>query len=235
MLCVMVYMQSMPLHETVYVQQVKGLEKQGYEKKILKLNKALYGTKQAAHAWQTFLADILVQEGGRRNLKDECIYIFHEGDGVCIIGTHVDDLFPLCNIHGEKIRDRIFKKLEEKMEIDDKGEIKYALDTCVETDRERGILRISQESYINTVIKEFSLEETKGKDTPAPNTEITEDEKPKTKEGIDDAAKLPMRSAIGKLWWAALISRPDIVCALHKCAAWQNKPPQKLWMHIMDN
>ena len=44
---------------------------------------------------------------------------------------------------------------------------------------------------------------------------------------------MPVRSAIGKLWWAALISRPDIICALHKCAVWQNKPSQKLWRHIM--
>ena len=29
------------------------------------------------------------------------------------------------------------------------------------------------------------------------------------------------------------ISRPDIVCALHKCASWQNKPSKKLWKHIL--
>jgi hypothetical protein len=50
-----------PLEETVYVHQVKGFERPGQLEKILKLNKALYGTRQAAHAWQKYLSryDIL--------------------------------------------------------------------------------------------------------------------------------------------------------------------------------
>ena len=96
-----------PLEETVYVHPVKGFERKGTEGKVMKLNKALYGTKQAAHAWQVYLSSILVGEGGRKNLKDECIYIFREGEGVCIIGTHVDDIFPLYNREGKKITDRV--------------------------------------------------------------------------------------------------------------------------------
>jgi hypothetical protein len=222
-----------PLDEEVYVRQVKGFERPGSVGKVLKLRKALYGTRQAAHAWQKFLSGILVSVGGRRNLKDECVYIFSEGKGVCIIGTHVDDIFPLYNREGEHIRDRIFKKLQESMEIDNRGEISYALDTCIERDREAGTLRISQEKYIGGLIKEFNLQDVAGKDTPAPTTEITESDLPTTKEEIEKAAQLPIRSAIGKLWWAALISRPDIICSLHKCAAWQNKPSQALWRHLV--
>ena len=222
-----------PLEETVYVHQVKGMERKGQEGKILLLKKALYGTKQAAHAWQKYLTQQLLEEGGRRNLKDECIFIFREGEGICIIGTHVDDIFPLYNKEGRKIRDRVFKKLEEKMEVENKGEIKYALDTCIERNVERGTLRISQENYIRNVIKEFKLEEAEGKDTPGPTCDITEADIPTTQEEKEKADLLPIRSAIGKLWWAALISRPDIICALHKCAAWQNKPSQKLWKHIL--
>ena len=199
----------------------------------MKLKKALYGTKQAANAWQKFLSEILVREGGKRNLKDECVYMFHEGEGTCMIGTHVDDLFPLYNIHGEKIRNRIFTKLAEKMEIDNKGEIKYALDTCIETDRQRGTLRISQEKYIQNMITEYQIEDSQGKDTPAPVDPITENDLPITQEDIKEIEKLPVRNIIGKLWWAALISRPDIICALHKCATWQNKPSRKLWKHIL--
>jgi hypothetical protein len=222
-----------PLEEEVYVHQIKGFERKGKEGKVLRLIKALYGTKQAAHAWQTFLRSILVGEGGRQNLKDECVYIFREGEAVCIIGTHVDDLFVLCNSEGEKIRERILSTLRQKMEVDDRGEIKYALDTHIEADREEGVLRISQEKYINNMINEFNLQHAEGKETPAPLTEITEHDLPTTQDDIDSVAQLPIRNAIGKLWWAALISRPDITCALHKCAAWQNKPSHKLWRHIL--
>src|SRR6185437_15115084 len=151
-----------PIQEEIYVQQVRGCEKKKRERCVLKLNKALYGTRQAAYAWQTFLADILTKMGGRRNLKDECVYIFREGDAWCIIGTHVDDLFPLCNSQGEKIRERILACLKDKMEIDNKGEIKYALDTHIERDREGGTLKISQQTYIENIIHEYNMKEAKG-------------------------------------------------------------------------
>ena len=44
---------------------------------------------------------------------------------------------------------------------------------------------------------------------------------------------MPVRNLIGRLWWLALMSRPDIYCALHKCATHQNKPSQKLWKHLI--
>ena len=46
--------------------------------------------------------------------------------------------------------------------MEDKGEIAYALDTKIESDREKGELRISQEEYIRSVIKEFNQPPTCG-------------------------------------------------------------------------
>ena len=43
-----------PIHEDIYVQQIKGFEREHANNKILKLNKAFSGTKQAAHAWQKY-------------------------------------------------------------------------------------------------------------------------------------------------------------------------------------
>ena len=69
------------------------------------------------------------------------------------------------------------------------------------------------------VIKEFNQETSNGKETPAPTTDLSEEDTPTTSEEIIVVSELPVRNVIGKLWWAAGISRPDIVCALHKCAS----------------
>jgi hypothetical protein len=222
-----------PLKETVYVHPVAGFEKAGEEGKILRLKKALYGTKQAAHAWQQFLAQILVSSGAKRHPKDECVYIFREGEAFLFMCTHVDDLFPLFNEKGRTIRDKVLGVLRSKMQIEDRGTLNWALDTKIERDPEEGILKISQKPYIESLLKDFSMVNIKGRDTPGVGEEITEEHLPKTAEEKQEVSKLPFQRLIGKLWWLALISRPDIQCALHKCAVWQNKPSNLLWRKLM--
>src|SRR5206468_1602896 len=70
------------------------------------------------------------------------------------------------------------------------------------------------------------------KPTPTPVNELTEESLPKTEQEKQEAQKLPIRKYLGKLWLAQ-ISRPDIFCALHKCAIWQNKPSIKLFERIL--
>ena len=77
------------------------------------------------------------------------------------------------------------------------------------------------------------MKDAAGKGTPAPHEDITEKDLPVTEEDKKVAASMPVRNLIGKLWWVARVSRPDIVCALHKCAVWQNRPSQKLWKHLI--
>ena len=55
-----------PLDETIYVHPVPGFGPEGC---VYKLIKALYGTKQAAHAWQKFLKENLLDLGGVVHLK----------------------------------------------------------------------------------------------------------------------------------------------------------------------
>ena len=146
------------------------------------LKKALYGTKQAAHAWQTFLAGIFCEMGAKRHVKDDCVYIFQEGDGFVFIGTHVDDLFPLCNPEGKGLRDKILRGLESRMQIENKGTLSFALDTKIERDAKRGILKISQRAYIENLVEEMGVENSLGRETPSSGQELCEEDLPQTEE-----------------------------------------------------
>jgi len=86
--------------------------------------------------------------GAKRHLNDECVYVFSEGSGWVIIGTHVDDMFPLFNREGRALRDKIFSFLGKHMTLENKGILSFALDTKIERDAEAGILKISQPTYI---------------------------------------------------------------------------------------
>ena len=148
-----------------------------------------------------------------------------------IIGTHVDDMFPLFNRQGRALRDKIFQTLQKHMTLEDKGTLSFALDTKIDRDAEAGVLKISQPVYISGLVQDYK-QENASRPTPSSGTELSDDEMPQTEEEKQAAAKLPIRHLIGKLWWLTLVSRPDIQCALHKCALWQNKPSQFLWRKL---
>jgi hypothetical protein len=221
-----------PLKEVVYVHQVKGFERGETEGKILRLRKALYGTKQAANAWQQFLSGILKYTGGRTHLKDECMYIFEKDSAWVYLCSHVDDLFVLCNAEGVQIRQNLLSELKKQMEIENKGTVSWALNMRIDRDAIAGVLKISQATYAEALIKEYNQFQSKGKDAPATPQDLSEQDLPSSPEEKSAVARLPFRSLIGRLWWIALMSRPDIHCALHKCAAWQNRPSLKLWKKL---
>ena len=52
-----------PLKEKVFMKQATGHEEKGKEEWVYLLVKALYGTKQAAHAWQQHLKTLLLSAG----------------------------------------------------------------------------------------------------------------------------------------------------------------------------
>jgi hypothetical protein len=158
-----------PLDETIYVHPVKGFEKPGFEDFVLKLLKALYGTKQAASAWQKYLKGKLLEAGGVPCLKDECVYMWRDPkhpDAWLYLSTHVDDIFLLYSPGGKIFRDKIFKILSEAVTVDDRSELSWALSTKIERDPAAGILKISQEEDIKELIEKYGFKDLKGEDTP---------------------------------------------------------------------
>lgn len=58
------------LKETVFVMQPDGFEEKGKENKVYKLNKALYGLRQAPQAWNNKLNQILMELQLRKCAKE---------------------------------------------------------------------------------------------------------------------------------------------------------------------
>lgn len=56
------------------MEQPKGFEVRGKEGMVCKLNKNIYGLKQAARVWNTRLNSILVKEGYEQSQVDLCLY-----------------------------------------------------------------------------------------------------------------------------------------------------------------
>ena len=80
-----------PLNEELYLKRPTGLTDNDIPL-VVKLDKCLYGLKQAAHEWRQHLHNTLLSLNFIQNKADNCIYRLSIGDEYIIIATHVDDL-----------------------------------------------------------------------------------------------------------------------------------------------
>jgi hypothetical protein len=226
------------LEEDIWIHQPDGHHQKGSEDMVCKLNKALYGLKQAGRAWQRLLKSILSEAGFTQLLKDEGAFVAHTASGGwCVIGTHVDDLFPLYNKEGRGLRDRVFKALEKRVKVKNEGPVKWALKILIERDREAGVMKISQGQFVREVLQRFGFTGEYTESTPAydqgPNSVMSDEDMPTAPEDIARLHELyPFYEAIGCLWWLARISRPDIHFPVFQASQYVSKPSKKLWLWI---
>lgn len=81
------------LKEIVYVSQPEGFESKGQENKVYKLNKALYGLRQAPRAWNTKLNQILMELQFQKCSKEPSVYRKMVDGNLLVVAVYVDHLF----------------------------------------------------------------------------------------------------------------------------------------------
>jgi hypothetical protein len=104
---------------------------------VCKIKKSLYGLKQSARNWQLFLSDIISTVFFSNFLSDRCVFLKKQNEAFCIVATHVDDIFVLFNPQGKKFRDELFFSLTSKFELQNLGEISFALQTKKFRDKQK--------------------------------------------------------------------------------------------------
>jgi hypothetical protein len=196
-----------PLEEKVYMKQATGHEVAGKESYVYLLVRALYGTKQAAHAWQKHLRGLLSHMDFQPLVVDPATYQRRKGEAFAFVGTHVDDLFIVFNRAGAKLKEELWKYLTEKLTIKDLGVAQWTLQMLIQRDAPGGKLKISQEAFIVEVLRRFNMQDCKSAPTPAVDTgeeaTMTEADLPVTPQQLEAIADLPFLELIGCCWWLA--------------------------------
>jgi hypothetical protein len=184
---------------------------------VLKLEKNLYGQKQAGRVWYLHLKKNLLKLGFKPSQHDECVFYY----GKTIFIVHTDDTILLGPDKDEI--DLIVKRLGKTFKIEVQGNLSDYLGIKIER-KPDGILKWTQPTLTQSILKDLKLdgEEIKGKqnkpnikpvpaNTSVPLTDHREspDHNPKDSE---------YRHVIGELLYLEKSTRPDISCAVHQCA-----------------
>ena len=211
------------VEEKVYMEQPDGYEDAKYPQHVWRLNKALYGLKQAPLAWykeiNTFFLTVLLF---KRVVSEYGLYVYI-ADGIrCIVCLYVDDILIACN--DLQFLKSVKAKIAAKWSIKDIGEAKFVLGLSIDRDRSKRLLRVTQESYIKSVLEKFGMSTCKGASTPAAIQRLV---KPDEFDQVN-MPNIPYRQATGSLIYACY-TRPDMVWAVGQVCKYNNCFSQIHW------
>ena len=214
------------LEEEVYVAQPPGFEDPKHPDKVFRLNKALYGIKQAPRAWYDTLKEFLMKKGFKPGSLDPTLFTKSYDGELFVCQIYVDDIIFGCT--DQRYSDEFAYMMSEEYQMSMMGELKFFLGLQIRQQR-NGIF-ISQEKYLKDVLRKFGMQDCKGVKIPMPtNGHLCTDEN-----GIDFDQKV-YRSMIGSLLYLCA-SRPDIMLSVCMCARFQATPKEshhKAVKHIL--
>ena len=141
------------LKETVYVFQPEGFVKKGSEDKVYKLNKALYGLRQAPRAWNNKLNRILLDLQFTKCSKEPSVYRKNVGAHLLVIAVYVDDLF----VTGTSLDtiNKFKKEMSSTFEMSDLGKLSYYLGIEV-VQHSEGIV-LNQAQYALKILEDAGM------------------------------------------------------------------------------
>ena len=152
------------LEEDIYMVQPEGFVVKGKEAWMCKLNKSLYGLKQASRAWYQKMDQALQNLEFIRLYADPCINVLRTSELVIFLSLYVDDLLLVSN--SLENLSHLKQQLSKKFEMKDLGEAHFVLGIQIERNRKARTLSICQQQYIKNVVERFNMSESKPVSTP---------------------------------------------------------------------
>ena len=212
------------IKEEIYLEQPTGFEKldSSGNKLVCKLNKSIYGLKQAAKNWYEELAKFLIQQNFKRSKNDYCLFTKIDNKNKLFVLSWVDDLV----IAGSNENDieELKKTLEGKFKMDDRGKLEWFLGMQISQERDK--ITLDQEKYIENVIEKFGMQDSNPSKTPAENN-LKLVKAADNEQLVDE--KL-YRSLVGSLLYIAKQTRPDIVWIVNVLSRFMTKPTNTHWL-----
>ena len=192
----------------------------------MRLNKSLYGLKQASRSYHAHLTSCLKTLVFQQCLADACVFRLVEEGRVAIIAVvRVDDtLFAVVL----KSRCDVFRdELNRMVPVTNLGELRRCGGCHYKREQEMGTLTISQKTFADELVKMFRVTSM----TSVPRRvgvrlkEFDEDEK------VENS---PFRELLGTLMWLSISTRPDISNAVRAVARYCTVPRVIHWKAALD-
>ena len=133
---------------------VTNVDQSGHQL-VARLNKAIYGLKQASRVWNECLNEWMLQQGFQRAKSDPCLYLkLVDKTTPMYVAVWVDDTIIACLC--EDFITKFKSTLGKAFKISDLGNVGFLLG--MEVERTPTTIKIHQRKYIEDVLQRFGME-----------------------------------------------------------------------------
>jgi hypothetical protein len=186
----------------------------------LKINRSLYGLKQAARDWNEKCVLELQKMGFVQSDADPCL-LTHPERGIILL-VYVDDILlgsrELSSI--KWFKDEFAKVFK----IKDLGEVQKILGVHVTRDRANRTITLDQGHYVRDILTTYQIEQDKARKMDVP---INGYDSLRPAEPSDTRAdQKGYQTLIGKLLYLSILTRPDISFALGRLSQYLSDPAE---------
>lgn len=207
------------LKENIYMITPEGLNCES--NLVCKLNKSLYGLKQASRCWNIKFNSILNNFGFKQCYSDQCVYVANIKGKKCYLCLYVDD--GLLFYEDKSILQDVINGIKDHFDIKTSFASNFVSMQIIKNEK---YIFIHQSKYIDQLLNRFNMIDINPNSIPAdPHVRLHKSEDQPNK-------NYPYREAVGSLIHAATVSRPDIMFAVNMVSRFLNCYNEQHWNAI---
>ena len=219
------------LDEEVYMDQPEGYIDPKHPNKVCKLQRSIYGLKQASRSWNKRFDEEIKKFGFVQHPDEPCVYRKASGSNVTFLVLYVDDIL-IIGKHIPMLQD-VKSHLGKCFAMKDLGEATFILGIKIYRDRNKRLIGLSQSAYIDKVLKRFKMENSKRGILPMPEgLGLSVKQGASTPDEVKRMQRIPYASAVGSIMYAVRCTRPDVAFAQNIVSRYQQNPGESHWTAV---
>jgi hypothetical protein len=197
--------------------------------KVCKLQRSIYGLKQASQSWNLCFDKVINGFGFVQNTDDSCIYKEMSGSSVSFLVLYVDDILLIGN--DVQMLNSVKEYLNNNFSMKYMGEAAYVLGIKIYRDISRRLLALSQSTYLDKVLRRFRMENSKKENlsiVKGMSLSVTQSLATQKKKK-SEMSNIPYASAIGSIMYVVQSTRLDVALALSLTIRYHSNPGISHW------
>ena len=198
---------------------------------MCKLQRSIYGLKQASRSWNKRFDEEIKKFGFVQNPDEPCVYRKASGSNVTFLVLYVDDIL-IIGKHVPMLQD-VKSHLGKCFAMKDLGEAAFILGIKIYRDRSRRLIGLSQSAYIDKILKRFKMENSKRGSIPMQEKlSLSVKQGASTPSEVERMSRIPYASAVGSIMYAVRCTRPDVAFAQNIVSRYQQNPGESHWIAV---